>query len=179
MRILLVTMTDLLPVSLTHVLNSALDYCAIVVDEPAIAKNMLKNVPPLRDKIFPFYELKECLEDNYFDFVLFISDGRSSWNIDEKFIKYGLPREKVFNLNISHGVTRNHILEKTLRCYKEHAKEFEMFATGTSIIAVGLDANKFKYKLFNFGRTSQDLYYDYQVAKFILSDTRGGGLSTR
>ena len=61
MRVLLVTFSEYLPVALTQVLNPALEYCTIVVDEPDIAKNMLKNVPPLRDKIFPFYDLKECI----------------------------------------------------------------------------------------------------------------------
>ena len=175
MRVFLVTFTEYLPVALTQVLNPALEYCAIVVDEPDIAKNMLKNVPPLRDKIFPFYELKECAENNYFDIALFISDGRINGALIPNFIKYGIPQNKIFNLHISQGGSYNHVVEKTLRFYKEHAKEFEMFATGISYTSVALDANKFKHKIFNFGRSSQDLYYDYQVAKFILSDTGGGG----
>ena len=181
MRVLLVTMTEYLPFALTQVLSPALDYCAIVVDEPEIAQKILANVPPLRDKIFPLYELKNCAENNYFDIALFISDGRINVTIILNFIKYGIPKEKIFNLHISQSGTYNLLVEKNLSYYKEHAKEFEMFATGISYTAVALDANKFKYKLFNFGRSSQDLYYDYQIAKFILSDTGGGAeiLNTR
>ena len=81
MRILLVTFSEYLPA----VLNPALEYCAIVVDEPDIAKKILANVQPLRDKIFPFYELKECVENNYYDFVLLISTFAIDADIQSKF----------------------------------------------------------------------------------------------
>ena len=174
MRILLVTWTN----NLLHklkILNPANEYCAIVVDDPDIAKQILKNVPQLREKIFPFYELKECIENNYYDLTMFVSEERASWSIANKFMKYGLPREKFFNLRLSINGFAPHFLEKNLRYYKEHAEDFEMFATGTSYTSVGLDVNKFKYKLFNLGQSSQDLYYDYQIAKFILNGTGGGG----
>ncbi len=44
---------------------------------------------------------------------------------------------------------------------------------------MGLDANQFKYKLFNFGRSSQDLYYSYQIAKRVLTPKTGGGSRIR
>ena len=44
-----------------------------------------------------------------------------------------------------------------------------MFATGMSYAESNLDVTQFKYKLFNFARSSQDLYYNYQTAKFALS----------
>ena len=174
MRILLVTLTDILPYALTQVLNPALEYCAIVLDDEETAKKILANVPPLRDKVRPFYELKECLEDNYFDMVIFLSEGRATWTIYKTLTEYGLPRDKFLNINLSHNGTEHCLVEKTLRYYKEHAENFEMFATGTSFTAVALDATQFKRKLFNFGRSSNDLYYDYQIVKFVLNEAGGG-----
>ena len=172
MRILLVTLTDILPHALTQVLNPANDYCAIVLDDEETAKKILANVPPLRDKVRPFYELKECVEKFYYDVALCICDGRFTWKIHRQLIKYGLPRTKFFHIHVG---TLNFNVEKTLRYYKEHAADFEMFATGISYTSVALDANNFKYKLFNFALSSQDLYYDYQVAKFVFSTVHGGG----
>ena len=179
MRVLFVTFTEYLPFALTQVLNPALEYCAIVVDEPDIAKKMLENVPPLRDKIFPFYELKECVENNYYDFVLMNipMHFRIQDEIRETLLKnYGVPKNKF--IEISFDSNFNFQVERALRYYKEHAAEFEMFATGPSRIRWALIPKLFKRKLFNFGCDGQDLYYDYQIAKFILSDTGGGGSGT-
>ncbi len=175
MRVLLVTFTDLLPLAFMKVLNPALDYCAIVVDEPDIAKKMLANVPQLRDRIFPFYELKECIKDSYYDSVLCISDGRNAWDVHEKFIQHKLPNNKYINICLDNNGTCNGFLkEKTLQYYRKHATEFEMFATGICYIGMGLDIQQFKLKLFNFGRSGNDLYYDYQTAKFVFTHTGGG-----
>ena len=175
MRILLVTLTDILPYALTKVLNPDNDYCAIVIDDEETAKKMLANVPPLRDKIKPFYELKECIENFYYDMCLCICDGRFTWKIHRQLIKYGLPRTKFFHIFVG---ASSFDVEKTLRFYKEHSAEFEMFATGISYTSVALDADKFKYKLFNFALSSQDLYYDYQVAKFVLNEAGGVVISS-
>lgn len=177
MRVLLVTLSDILPFALTQVLNPANDYCAIVVDNPDISKKMLKNYPSIRDKIFPFYELKECIEDFYYDFVLCVCDGRFAWKIHRQVSKYGLPRTKFFH--VWGNGTLNFDVEKTLRYYREHTKEFEMFSTGISYTSVALDADKFKYRLFNFALSSQDLYYDYKIAKYVLEVCGGGILNMR
>ena len=52
-----------------------------------------------------------------------------------------------------------------------------MFATGISCTEVGLDVTRFKRKLFNFARSSQDLYYNFQTAKFALSCSPPGKIS--
>ena len=174
MRVLLVTFSEILPFALTKVLNPTLEYGAIVVDEPDISKKMFENIPQLRDKIFPFYDLKECIENFYYDFVLCVSDDRNAWNVNQRFIKYDLPKNKYVNVCLSSGTCNGFIKERTLRYYKEHVSDFEMFSTGVCYTGMGLDITKFKYKLFNFGRSGNDLYYDYQTAKFVLNICRGG-----
>ncbi|MBR5914580.1 MAG: hypothetical protein IKZ58_09490 [Selenomonadaceae bacterium] len=170
MRVLLVTLSDILPFALTQVLNPELEYCAIVVDEPDITKKILENYPPLRDKIFSFYELKECVENFYYDILLCISDNRIVWKMCDYLKKYQVTSEKFFHVYLSNDKDNLFLMERSLHYYKEHATEFEIFATGISNICVALDATKFKKKIFNFGRDSQDLYYDYQIAKFIFNE---------
>lgn len=170
MRVLLVTLTDMFPFALTQVMNPELEYCAIVVDEPEPAKAMLKNVPQLREKIFPFYELKECIQNFHYDFLLLV---HPEWNsLSKKFTECGLPKNKLVSLSRIH-TPDNFLLERALRYFSEHAAEFEMFATGVSYAEYGLDTTKFKRKLFNFGNTSQDLYFDYQIAKRALAAMGG------
>ena len=170
MRILLVTMTELLPFTLSKVLNPALEYCAIVIDEPDVAKKNLSDFPQLHDKIYPFYELKECIANTDYDALLFMCEHPSWYSILEQIRVYGVPDNKFVNLNLSYATKeKNFLLERNLRYYKEHAADFEMFSTGGCYAALGLDNTKFRYKLFNLGKGSQDLYYDYQVAKFVLA----------
>ena len=174
MRILLVTFSDILPVALTQVLNPELEYCAIVVDEPDIAKKIFKDYPQVTNVIFPFYELKECIENFYYDYLLCVSDVRLMWRIGDDLKNYEIPSEKFLHLSIANQQDNIFLLERALHYYKEHISEFEIFATGISTICAAFDADKFKKKIFNFGRGSQDLYYDYQIAKYILEVCGGG-----
>lgn len=172
MRILLVTLTDLLPVTLGNVLNPKNEYCAIVVDEPEPARELFRKAGLPENIIYPLYELKECIENFYYDCLLFVSDGRNIGH-KEKFRQYGLPKNKFVHLNVVDNPF-NFLVKRALQYYQQHSSEFEMFATGISYAELSLDTNQFKRKLFNFGRGSQDLYYDYQIAKFVLSKTGGG-----
>ena len=178
MRVLLVTFSNVLPFALKNILNPALEYCAIVVDEPEPAKDFIKSVGGNENFVHPFYELKECISDFHYDFVLCVSNGYDSFFFYKNFSKYNLPREKFVYFCVSDG---NFLVKRALQYYEKHSAEIEMFATGISYTSVGLDANQFKYKLLNFGRSSQDLYYDYQIANRVLMPKIGGGrrLSTR
>lgn len=75
-RVLLVTLTDMLPFALAGILNPSLEYCVIVVDDVDVARDMLKNVKPLQALVHPFYELKECVNDFHYDLLMGIYDGR-------------------------------------------------------------------------------------------------------
>ncbi|MBR3747104.1 MAG: hypothetical protein IKN27_09120 [Selenomonadaceae bacterium] len=172
MRVLLVTWTDQLLEKLS-ILNPELEYCAIVVDEVEPAKEILKRVGLPATLLYPLYDLKECVRDFYYDYVLCVEQGG---NMD--FLKllreYEVPKNKRVGLNfLDNG---NFLVERSLRYFKEHAAEFDMFATGMSYTELGLDVTRFKRKLFNFGKSSQDLYYDFQTAKFVVSCGGGGTL---
>ena len=165
MRILLVTWTNKLADKLST-LSSELEYCAIVTDDVESAEKILERVGLSKEIIYPLYELKECVQNFRYDYVLCAENG---WSDD--FLKivqeYGVPKEKILALNfLCHD---NFIFERSLRYFKTHATEFEMFATGLSYAEVGLDVTQFNRKLFNFARSSQDLYYNLQTAKFAIS----------
>lgn len=92
MRVLLMSLSDVLPLALTQVLNPALECCAIVVDEPEKSKKLLGD-NPLSNIIYPFYELKECIEKFYFDCAVSMELGIGDWGK-----KYGIAKNKFVNL---------------------------------------------------------------------------------
>ena len=171
MRILLVTFSEYLPFALTKVLNPELEYCAIVVDEPDISKNMFKDYPQITNVIFPFYELKECVNNVYYDLAISISLGAEILSTELR--KYGVQQNKLIPLTALH-TPDNFYLERAFRYYVKNKEKFYMFATGLSYVQHGLIPKLFSRKIFNFGRASQDLYYDYQIAKYVLEVCRGG-----
>ena len=183
MRILLLIFSDILPFALTKVLNPANDYCAIVVDEPEISKKMFEDVPQIRDKIFPFYELRECIANLNYDLLLCVNDLRTQ-NIWQLLKSYGLPAEKFLHVSFANNKENFSMLEKenflllerALRYYKEHSAEFEIFTTGTSFVRVSIDTNRFTRRNFNFAVSSQDLYYDYKIAQFIFNECENKNL---
>ena len=173
-RVLLVTLTDILPYALTKVLNPSLEYCAIVVDDVAVAKNMLKDVKPLQNLIYPFYELKECIQNFHYDLLIGIYDWRIHTILPKQIEDYCIEKNKVVSILLNDSLDNSFLVERSFRYYQNHFREFEMFATGISYTSHGLDNKLFKKKLFNFARAAQDLYYNYQVAKFVFNQAGGG-----
>lgn len=171
MRILLVTFSELLPTTLLSILNPELECCAIVVDEPERAKQILED-NPLTNIIYPFYELKDCADNFYYDCIVFATPFWEFPNV-ANIEKWGLPKKLLVSVPSIH-TPENFYIERALRYYKEHAAEFEMFATGSSFVHNALDTKKFTLKLFNFGHSSQDLYYSYKIAKYLLHEAGGG-----
>ena len=171
MRILLVTWTDRLSDNLS-LLNPELKYCAIAVDEVEPAKKILENFGLPETLLKSLYELKDCVRDMYYDYVLCVEDGEAQY-FSNVLREYAVPKNKIVELNPTYD---SFLIERSFRYFKEHATEFEMFATGMSYIERGLDVTQFKRKLFNFARTSQDLYYNFLTAKFAVL-CRGGILS--
>ncbi len=165
MRILLVTWTENLSRKL-RILNRANEYCAIVVDEVKPAQKILERVGLPKSLLRPLYELKECVRDFYYDYVVCAEEAWWSNYLEDEVHGYGVSWNKILNF-YALTFTSNFLLERALRYFSEHAANFDMFATGISYVEKCLDVTQFKRKLFNFGRGSQDLYYNFQVAKFV------------
>ncbi len=171
MRVLLVTNEMNLAEKL-DVLSPELEYCGFVVDNVEPAKETLEKVGLSQVPLYPLSELKTCAESHDYDYAICVQelpyDGRAY-----KLYKAGFPTEKVVAfanlLNEANWQT-----ERPLRYYQEHAQEIEMFATGISTVEAGIDIRQFKRKAINFGTSSQDLYYSFQIAKHIV--LYGGGI---
>ena len=185
MKILIATLSDMLPSLLDKVLSPEVKFSAVVVDNVESAKKLLPS-----KKIFPLYDLKECVTKLDYDLVVCITPLRIySQSLQKQVLKFGLPTNKIVSFVIINDFDEDFLsntfpryrmsdpflLERSLRYYKKHSSEFEIFATGMSYTAYGLDTSKFKHKLFNFAGSSEDIYYDYQIAKFIIANNPRGG----
>ena len=175
MTILLVTTSASLPFVVTTALNLINDYCAFVVEEVQPSKEFAKKIGFPENLIYPLYELKNLINEIYFDALICISDGLTGYDDLANYAqRCGCPQNKFIHLRLLNS-SENFSLERALRYYEEHSDEIEIFATGNSHTCMGLDANKFKYKLLNFAHSAQDLYYNYEIAKRVLTPKTGGG----
>ncbi len=177
MRILLVTLTEYLPFAITTALNPMNDYCAIVVDEVEPAAGYLEKINYPKNKIFYFYDLPECLSENYYDCVVCVAESRDWKKLADAVRNAGCPKDKFVNLALVQTAD-NFLLERAMRYWTEHCTEFEIFVTGLSHAEIAFMPKYFKRKLFNFARGTQDLYFDYQIAKFAfdsVNNIQGGG----
>lgn len=171
MKILLVTDSAWLENKLA-VLSPELEYCAIVVNNVESAKKVLEQTGLSQELVYPLNELKKCAEELQYDYVLCLQDKAYDFKINRLQV-CDIPIEKIVCFaalpNLSNWQT-----ERLLRYYCEHAQEFEIFSTGTSYTETAIDIRQFKRKAVNFATSSQDLYYNFQIAKFAVSC--GGGI---
>lgn len=174
MDVILVTLSSILSKVFTQVLSPEIEYCAIVVDEPEPAKKIIAEYGGSPNMVYPFYDFKECIENTAFDYIVCVSNSSTVNLLPQQVYKYGAPKNKTVQFYLTTDGNHSHIIKRTLSYFKKHYAEFEMFATGMSYTSVGLDSTKFKRKLFNFAKASQDLYYDYQIAKFAISASQRG-----
>ena len=172
MKLLLVTTANKLAEKLA-VLSPELGYCAAVVDNVNSAKEIFAQVGLPQVPLYPMKTLKKRVETLEYDYVLLVQDKFYSLGIIRKLQSCGLPTDKLISFAQLPG-RGNWQTERPLRYHREHAQDFEIFATGISTVEKGIDPEKFNGKLFNFGRGSQDLYYNFSVAKFAVSC--GGGI---
>lgn len=154
-------------------LNPKLDYCAIVTKSVKPAKKILEQVGLSKDLLRPLTDLKACVEGLNYDYVLCAEGKFYKGKIINEVRKYDVPRDKMFNLCKLSSLS-NFKIKQVLSYYREHRQDFEMFATGISYVAHALDVTKFKRRLFKLAKPSQDLYYDFQIAKFVISCGGGG-----
>lgn len=174
MRVLLVTPGCILKKVVSGLLNRNLKYSAIVVDEPSQPKKFIAKAGGDADRVFPFYDLEECIENFNYDYILAISEKNTVKIFPEKLRKYGAPPDKTVHFYLADDENNSHVIKRALSYFKKYSSNFDMIATGMSYASFGLDSTRFKRKLFNFARASQDLYYDYQIAKFAVDVKRGG-----
>ena len=146
MRILLVSLSELLPLAVTQVLNPKNEYCSIVVDEVEPARNFLSQLNYPAENVFPLYDLPECAGNFFYDCVICV--GYAGIKLAEEIKSCGVPKNKLVNL-FGLNTGGNFLLDRALRYYQKNFSNFKMFATGMSYTELGIIPQLFTKKLFN------------------------------
>lgn len=87
MKILLVTATETLEFNLLKALNPENDYCAIVVNEVVPAKKFAAKIGLPENLIHPLDELKNCIDEIYYDILVCISENFTDYNELAHYVK--------------------------------------------------------------------------------------------
>ena len=110
MRVLFVAWTENILMSLTA-LNPRLEVRAIVTDEVEVARKTLAaiNFPP--KLIYPLYDLKECVKDFYYDYII-CAENPWRYDFQDVLTTYDVPKDKILSFNAS---ADNFMIERSLR----------------------------------------------------------------
>ncbi|MBR1580639.1 MAG: hypothetical protein IJ668_09095 [Selenomonadaceae bacterium] len=172
MRVLVITLANYVGVYLS-VTNPALDICAFVTDAPEPTKVLVSKFGRANVPVMPYYRLKDCLEDFYFDKVIDATDGLMHGKVMEELSRFSVPNDKILTLINLNAPICVDTITKLLIHYKQHITRYKMFVTGVSHTYHAIDISKFQLPTISFAYDSQDLYFDYKIAQQIIA--MGGG----
>ena len=102
-----------------------------------------------------------------YDFVVIVS--QEDYLIYQQLIEMGIPSEKIFRY-INFFMFANNILKNKLKLYKIDKKEYDVLTTGLSYFVSGINSNVLYKSCINLAYDSHDLYYDYNIAKYLIEE---------
>ena len=173
MKILLITFNELLPAAFQpglfqDFLNVDNGYSAIVVDDVEPAKNFMSQYNYPANHIFPFYDLKECVENIDYDCIVLLTHENFRETLQDRIFE-SKPKTNFFVAFSGINSSYNFSVRIKLNYYKKFFSGVHIFATGISYSQAAFYNQVFDYRLMNLAQFAQDLYYDYQIAKKIFS----------
>lgn len=102
-----------------------------------------------------------------FDYVVIASQYNDI--IYKQLLSFGVNKEVILQFYKYYSIYQNHIKAKLISLNSDKDK-IEVLATGISYMANAIDEKKLCKKGGNIAYPSQDLYYDYNIVKYMLKD---------
>ena len=173
MRICIVAFSNHLDACLSA-LNPNLEIAAIIVDSVTSAKSIVEKHNLSEKLLYHYHDLKECLENSIYDYIVMALRFSMFSEIVIKDL-YSLNISKTKFINLWDLDRPEHVCSFTLLMsyFKENPDKFKTFITGDSHLVFGVDIDSFSLPTINFARGSQDLYYDYKIAKYAMQFNKG------
>lgn len=109
--------------------------------------------------------LQEICKYEY-DYLLIMGGDKEL--ISESINDGKISSDKIFNFDRHYLIDIDYNFYKKYYGFIDSSKEFEGFITGLSYFEVGINTRFFKKNFFNFGVSSQDLFFDYHIMKYAL-----------
>ena len=147
-----------------------LDIAAIVtLDTPPLAfysKYALtigtKSIP-----LVPYEFLNEAVTENYFDYI-FVSGNEGP--VIDNLKKLGIEKQKIFNMaSISSFYLTYHV--RLIRQIMSDISTYRILFTGSSYVRDATDLSCYELPAVNCAASSQDIFYDYEYIKIMLSSS--------
>lgn len=126
-----------------------------------------------------FYDsMPEIVQQKYFDYIIIsdiIKDAGTENRIVKDIKRVGVPAEKILNMSHFASFSFFSIYNALKNFCSPSAKsriKCNFFVTGVSHAYAGTDIQEFSMPGMNLALTSQDLFYDYELAKIVLKNKR-------
>lgn len=107
---------------------------------------------------------KSIIKYNY-DYIIIASEYFDS--ISKQLLSLGINKEKILCFYDEYTKFQNFYFKMLLFDKMFTNKSIETLITGMSYAECGINADILKSKAFNFGASSQDLFYDYNIVKYL------------
>lgn len=114
----------------------------------------------------------EELKNINYDYIIIASQFNDE--IYEQLLKLGISKNRILQFFKYINLSSNYIQNKINQINKD--REIEVFITGISYLVKGINISYLEKKAFNMANPSQDLYYDYNLIKYLI-DTNPKSLS--
>ena len=171
-RILIVGFSNALSLGLSYLEHSKINIAAIVSVETVDLQNILSGYR-LSCKVYPIDALAECVTEVYFDYAVLCGYEEE---VFEQLILHGIPKERIIDLRVLTQSIETYSLCNVIKYYLATKEKFEVFISGMSYAYNAIDLPAFSRKAICFTGPGQDLFYDYQIAKYVLDNKRDSTL---
>ncbi|MCI1477716.1 MAG: chemotaxis protein [Clostridium beijerinckii] len=111
----------------------------------------------------------EPKEINNLDYDFIVIASQYNEEIYSQLINMGISKNAIFEY-INFFNIANNKFEYSLNVYKENVSVYETLITGISYFVNGIHSDTLLKRGINFSFDSQDLYYDYNIAKHLLEN---------
>ena len=130
--------------------------------QPALKLTLFgKNV-----SIVPYELLDECVTETYFDYI-FVS-GNEGYVINQ-LKNLGIEKQKIVNMSLTSSFLLTYHV-RLIRQIKSNISKYKILFVGLSYVRDGIDLSCFDLPAVVCAGSSQDLFYDYEYIKRMLSE---------
>lgn len=144
--------------------------CSIVESGLNDSVNILAYCDNDKDKWGKIHNNKKIIKPNEickynYDYIIIASQFNTE--ILEQLLKYNISYEKILQFS-KYSASQWNYVEFIVKNLIENKKSFNTLITGISYLYKGINVNKFCKPAYNLANPSQDLYYDYNIVKYVL-----------
>ena len=170
MRVLIISCEPFLTGFLS-VMNKDLDVAAIIMPNDKLINGFPVTNPDGKTfKIYSYVYLKECLSNLYYDYIIlaFPPDSEIHNEITDELKEYKVDPSKLFHAGEIYRADLYSFFHM-FNYVRNEISKYKILITGVSYAWKGTDINCFEMPALNCAMRSQDLYFDYLVAKKMFS----------